>query len=279
MEIPLLSGRLLSPGDNVNSEVVVLVDSLLARRFFAGQNPVGHTITIPHWGKSQNIAARVVGVLGHVEHYGLDGSMGEKPQIYYAFYQLPDEAVPVFRSEVTMAVRTPLNLANVMPAIRSAVRRAGSDQPVYNIRTMQELVSGSMARQRFPMVLLVAFAALALLLAWVGIYGVISYSTVRRANEIGIRIALGAVKWDVLQLVLGRGLRLAVIGIAIGTPASLILAKAVSSFSNLLYGVRASDPAILVAVSILLIVAAGAACYIPARRAASLDPTVALRQE
>jgi len=131
--------------------------------------------------------------VGHVEHYGLDGATGEKPQIYYAFYQLPDEAVPVFRSEVTVAVRTSLMLASVMPAIRSAVRQAGSDQPVYNIRTMRELVSGSMARQRFPMVLLVAFAALALLLAWVGIYGVISYSTARRVNEIGIRIALGVI--------------------------------------------------------------------------------------
>src|SRR5580658_4058474 len=279
MEIPLLSGRRLSPADQPDSEVVILVDTLLARRFFPGQNPVGHTLTIPHWGEARNIAARIVGVVGHVEHYGLDGSMGEKPQLYYSFYQLPDDAVPVFRSEVTVAVRTPLNLASAMPAIRSAVRQAGSDQPVYNIRTMRELVSGSMARQRFPMVLLVAFAALALLLAWVGIYGVISYSTARRVNEIGIRMALGAMKWDVLRLVLGRGLRLAVIGVAIGTGTSLILAKVVSSFSNLLYGVRASDPATLAAVSILLIVAAGAACYIPARRAASLDPTVALRQE
>jgi putative ABC transport system permease protein len=279
MEIPLLSGRLLSPADNPNSQVVILVDSLLARRFFPGQNPVGHTITIPHWGEARNIAARIVGVVGHVEHYGLDASVGEKPQLYYSFYQLPDEAVPVFRSEVAVAVRTPLKLASVMPAIRNAVRQAGSDQPVYNVRTMLDLVSGSMERQRFPMILLVAFAALALLLAWVGIYGVISYSTARRANEIGIRIALGAVKWDVLRLVLGRGLRLAVIGVAIGTGASLLLAKVVSSFSNLLYGVRASDPTILAAVSILLILAACVACYIPARRAANLDPTVALRRE
>jgi predicted permease len=279
MQIPLLSGRLLSPADNPNSQVVILVDSLLARRFFPGQNPVGHTITIPHWGEARNIAARIVGVVGHVEHYGLDASVGEKPQLYYSFYQLPDEAVPVFRSEVAVAVRTPLKLASVMPAIRNAVRQAGSDQPVYNVRTMLDLVSGSMERQRFPMILLVAFAALALLLAWVGIYGVISYSTARRANEIGIRIALGAVKCDVLRLVVGRGLRLAVIGVAIGTGASLLLAKVVSSFSNLLYGVRASDPTILAAVSILLILAAGVACYIPARRAANLDPTVALRRE
>src|SRR5580704_779215 len=138
------------------------------------------------------------------------------------------------RSEVAVAVRTPLSLANVMPAIRSAVRRAGSDQPVYNIRTMRELVSGSMVRQRFPMLLLVAFAILALLLAWVGIYGVISYSTARRVNEFGIRIALGAVKGDVLRLVLGRGLRLAATGVVIGAAASLVLGKIISSFSRLL---------------------------------------------
>ena len=278
MEIPLLSGRLLSPADNVNSEVVVLVDSLLAQRFFPGKNVVDQTLTIPHWGAAKNIAARIVGVVGHVKHYGLDGTMGEKPQIYYSFYQLPDDVLPVFRSEVTVAVRARLNLAGVMPAIKNAVRQAGSDQPVYNVRTMRELVSGSMARQRFPMLLLVAFATLALLLAWVGIFGVISYSTARRVNEIGIRVALGAVKWDVLRLVLGRGLRLAVTGVAIGTAVSIALAKSVSSFSNLLYGVRPSDPGILAAVSILLIVAAALASYIPARRAASLDPTAALRQ-
>jgi len=205
--------------------------------------------------------------------------MGEKPQLYYSFYQLPDEAIAVFRNEVAVAVRSPLDLGSVMPAIRQAVRQAGSDQPVYNIRTMPELVSGSMARQRFPMLLLVAFAALALLLAWVGIYGVISYSTARRVNEMGIRIALGAAKWDVLRLVLGRGLRLAVTGVAIGTAASLVLAKIVSSFSSLVYGVRASDPATLAAVSMLLILVAGVACYIPARHAANLDPTDALRRE
>ncbi len=279
MQIPLLNGRLLSHSDTVDSPVVILVDTLMARRFFPGQNPIGQTLTIPHWGQASNIAARIVGVVGHVEHYGLDGSMGEKPQLYYSFYQLPDEAIPVFRSEVTVALRTPLSLANVMPAIREAVRQAGSDQPVYNIRTMPELVSASMARQRFPMLLLVSFAALALLLAWVGIYGVVSYSTAQRVNEIGIRMALGALKGDVLRLVLARGLRLTLTGVAIGAAASLALAKFASSFSKLLYGVRASDPATLAAVSLLLIVAAALACYIPARRAARLDPTVALRQE
>jgi predicted permease len=279
MQIPLLSGRLLSPADNLNSEVVVLVDSLLARRFFPEQNAVGQTITIPHWGAAHNMAARIAGVVQHVEHYGLDGSMGEKPQIYYSLYQLPDEVLPIFRSEITVAARTQLDVASVMPALRDAVRQAGSDQPVYNVRTMQELVSGSMGQQRFPMLLLVAFAMLALVLAFVGIYGVISYSMTRRVNEIGVRMALGATKRDVLRMVVGQGLRLAVAGVAIGTLAALVLTRVFSRFSHLLYGVRANDPTILAAVSVILIGAAGLACYIPARRAASLEPNAALRQE
>lgn len=279
MEIPLLRGRFLTRADNLNSERVVVIDSLLARTYFPGRDAVGQSLTIPHWGAARNVAARVVGVVGHVEHYGLDGSLGEKPQIYYSFYQLPDEVVPVFRAEVTLAVRTPLDVATVMPAIKNAVYEAGSDQPVYNIRTMQELVSGSMARQRFPMLLLVAFAALALVLACVGIYGVISYSVTERVREIGIRMALGAEKRDVLRMVVGQGLQLAVAGVAIGAVAALILAPLLSSFSHLLYGVRAMDPLTLVAVSLGLLGAALLACYIPARRAARLDPMIALRQE
>jgi predicted permease len=279
MGIPLLSGRLLSPADNLDSEVVILVDSLLARRFFPGQNPVGQTITIPHWGAAYNIAARIAGVVGHVEHYGLDGSMGEKPQLYYSIYQLTDEALPVFRNEIRVVVRAQQDASGLMPAFRDAVRQAGSDQPVYNVRTMQELVSGSMGRQRFPMLLLAAFALLALRLALVGIYGVISHSTIRRVNEIGIRMALGATKRDVLRMIVGQGIRLAVAGVAIGSVAALVVTRLFSSFSHLLYGVRANDPTIFVAVPVTLIAAAALASYIPAQRAASVEPMSALRQE
>jgi predicted permease len=279
MKIPLLRGRFLARADNVKSELVVLIDSLLARTYFPDRDAVGETITVPHWGAARNVAARIVGVVGHVEHYGLDGSMGEKPQIYYSFYQLPDEAVPMFRGDVALAVRTPLDPATAMRAIRNAVYQAGSDQPIYNIHTMQEIVSGSMGRQRFPMLLLVAFAVLALLLAFVGTYSVISYSTTRRVHEIGIRMALGAVNSDVLRMVIGQGLRLALIGVATGVAAALILTRVLSSFSHLLYGVRASDPLTFAAVSLVLLCAALLACYIPARRAARLDPTIALRQE
>jgi putative ABC transport system permease protein len=144
---------------------------------------------------------------------------------------------------------------------------------------MPELISRSMGRQRFPMLLLVAFAVLALVLACVGIFGVISYSTARRVNEIGIRMALGATRPNILRMVVGEGLRLAVAGVLIGMAATLALARAVSRFSRLLYGVRAGDPLILLTVSAMLIGAALLACYIPARRAASLEPTDSLRQE
>ena len=279
MQIPLLRGRFLTQADNVHSELVILIDSLMARTYFPDHDPLGHTITIPHWGAARAIAARIVGVVGHVEQYGIDGSGGEKPQIYYSFYQLPDEGLPLFRDEVTWAVRTPLNPAAVMPAIKNAVYGGSGGQPVYNSRTMRDLVSGSMARQRFPMILLVAFAGVALLLASVGIYGVISYSTAQRVPEIGIRMALGAAKWDVLQMLVGQGLRLALAGVVIGAAAASILTRVLSSFSRLLYGVAATDPFTFIAVSLFLITAALLACYIPARRAAQLDPMIALRHE
>ncbi len=210
---------------------------------------------------------------------GSTARLGEKPEIYYSFYQLPDEAVPSFRGEVNLAVRTRLDAAAVMPAIRNAVDQTGGGQPVYNIHTMQELVSGSMARQRFPMLLLAAFAVLALLLASVGIYGVISYAIARRTHEIGIRMALGARREDVLRTVIGQGVRLAMVGVASGAAAALVLARVLSTFSHLLFRVRVTDPLTFVGASIVLICAAILACYFPARRAAKVDPMIALRYE
>ena len=276
MEIPLLRGRFPAAADNIDSEKVIAIDSLLADAYFPGRNPVGETITVPQWG-----TARIVGVVGHVKHWGLDGSdpVHDKPQIYASFYQLLDQWLPAFRSDLTITVRTPLDASALMPSIKNAVYGAGSDQPVYNVRTMQELVSASMSSQRFPMILLSAFAVLALLLASVGIYGVISYSMTQRVHELGIRMALGATRRDVLRMVIEQGLRLAVAGVAIGSVSALIFARVLSSFSHLLYGVRASDPLTFIAASLVLLGTALLACYIPARRAARLDPMIALRHE
>lgn len=279
MKIPLLDGRFLARSDTIHSQLVVVIDSLLSRTYFAGEDAVGQSITIPHWGAARNVAARIVGVVGHVKHYGLDGSAGEKPQIYYSFYQLPDDAVPEFRQEVNLAVRTRMEAATAMPAIRKAIYAAGSGQPVYNVHTMQELVSGSMQRQRFPMLLLVAFALVSLLLALVGTYGVMLYSTARREHEIGIRMALGAARSDILRMVVGQGLRLAFIGVGIGAAAALVLTRALASFSHLLYGVGASDPFTFLVTSLVLIAAVVLACYVPARRSAGVDPISALRHE
>ena len=275
MEIPLVRGRFLTPEDTTSSEPVIVIDTVLARTYFRDKDPVGQTITVPHWG-----ATRIAGVVGHVRHWGLDDSdRYTQNQVYASFYQLPDDWVPVFGEDVTMTVRTPLDPAAVMPAIRAAVYGVGGDQPVYRVQTMRQIASESMTSRRFPMILLGAFAVLALLLASVGIYGVTSYSMTQRVREIGIRMALGAVKVDVLRMLIGQGLRLAACGVVIGIVVALALTRVLSSFSHLLYGVQAGDPVTFTAVSLVLIGAALLACYIPARRVARFHPMIALRHE
>jgi predicted permease len=275
MGIPLLRGRFFTLDDTTKSEPVVVIDSVLARAFFQDRNPVGQTMVVPHWG-----TARIIGVVGHVRHWGLgDPDQYTQNQIYISFYQLLDEWAPAFRGDITLAVRTPLDRAAVLPAIQKAVFTADSRQPVYSIRTMSEIVSESMASQRFPMILLSAFAALALLLASVGIYAVISYSMTQRVREVGIRMALGAMRADVLRMIVGQGLRLVLAGSAIGAVVALILMRLLSSFSGLLYGVGAGDPVTWIAVSFVLLSTALLASYLPARRAANVDPMVALRHE
>jgi predicted permease len=273
MGIQLLHGRFLSDADNLQSEQVVAIDDLLARTYFPDSDAVGQIMTIPHWG-----TARIVGVVGHAKHWDLSGAdpARDKPQIYASFYQLLDQWVPAFSKDLTITIRTSLDMPTILPAIKNAVH---SDQSVYNVHTMQEFVSASMTSQRLSMILLATFAGLALLLASIGIYSVISYSTAQRIPELGIRMALGAGRQDVLQMVIWQGLRLALVGIAIGAVAASILSRAVSSFSHLLYGVRASDPLTFIAVSFALLSAALLACYPLARRAAHLDPMIALRHE
>ncbi len=280
MQIPLLLGRFLQRTDNVHSELVILVDSHMVRTYFPDRDPLGQSITIPHWGARQNVLARIVGVVGHVEQYSMDGSGGgENPQIYFSIYQLPDDALPAFREEMNFVVRTPLTLAAIAPSVENAVQALGTAEPVYNIRTMRDLVSASLSRQRFPMILLVGFALTALLLATLGIYGLISYWIAQRAREIGVRMALGAAKSNVLRLLVGQGLRLALAGIALGAIAAAMLTRVLSSFSRLLYGVRATDWLTFLAVSLCLLLAALLASYLPARRAARLDPMVVLRHD
>jgi predicted permease len=275
MGIPLLRGRYFTAEDTISSRQVVVIDSVLAQTYFQGKDPVGQTININRLGP-----VPIIGVVGHVKHWGLTGdNIWTQNQLYFPFDQITDDWMPVMHTTVTFVVRTPLGVATMLPAIRKVVYETGSDQPIYRVRTMQQIASESMSSQRFPMTLLGAFAVLALLLASVGIYGVTSYSVTQRVAEIGIRMALGAEKRDVFRMVVGQGLRLAIFGLGIGVVGSFILTRLLASFSHLLYGVGATDPLTFGTVSAALAVVAVLACYVPAQRATRVDPMVALRYE
>jgi predicted permease len=277
MGIPLLRGRFLTPEDTTKSPCVMVIDSAFARMYFPDSDPLGQTLSA---GFSPVGPCRIVGIVGHIRHWMLeDPGTYTQNQAYFSLYQDPDQWVPINYPAVSVVVRTPLEPATVMPAIKSAVYGAGGEQPVYNVQTMQEIVSESMSSKRFPMILLGSFASLALLLASVGIYGVLSYSVTQRVHEIGIRMALGAGKQSVFRLIIGQGVRLILAGLAVGVAAALILTRLLSSFSQLLYGVATNDPATFLAVSAVLTVVAVLACYIPARRAMRVDPMIALRYE
>ena len=277
MGIPLLQGRFFTPEDTIQSPCVMVIDSVLARTYFSNSDPVGQTMSA---GFSPVGPCRIVGVVGHVNQWRMDEPRtATQNQAYFPLYQDPDKWVPLDYSYTSILVRAPLDIATLMPAIKGAVYGAASDQPVYDVQTMREIVSESMSSQRFPMLLLTAFAGLALLLASIGIYGVISYSVTQRVHEIGVRMALGAEKRSILAMVVGHGLRLAVVGLAIGATAALLLIRLLTNFSHLLYGVGASDPATFVSVSAVLIGVATLASYLPARRATRVDPMVALRHE
>lgn len=277
MGIPLLRGRFFTQEDTTKSPCVVVIDSVFAQMYFPNSDPLDQTLSA---GFEPFGPCRIVGVVGHAKQWALDDSSAYiQNQAYFPLYQDPDKWVPENYGDLTVMVRTPLEPAAVMPAIKASVYGAASAQPVYNVQTMQQIVSESMSSQRFPLILLGTFAGLALLLASIGIYGVISYSVSQRVHEIGIRMALGAEKRDVFRMVLGQGLRLALAGLAIGTVAALILTRLLSSFSDLLYGVRASDPVTFAAVSLVLLSVAILACYIPAQRAMKVDPMVAIHYE
>jgi putative ABC transport system permease protein len=275
MRIPLIKGRFINQQDSINSPFVAVIDSELARTYFPDKDPIGRTITFPQVGDY-----RIIGVVGHVQHWQVGfSSPFMQNQSYVSIYQIQDRWMTTIDTWTWVVVRTPLDASVVLPEIRKAVHGAASDQTVYHAQTMPEIVSESMAPQRFPLILLGSFATLALFLASIGIYGLISYSVTQRVHEIGIRLALGAEKRDVFRMVVGQGLSLVFAGLAIGVTAALILTRLLLSFSHLLYGVGASDPATLVSVSAVLVSVAILACYLPARRATRVDPIVALRYE
>jgi len=275
MQIPLVRGRLLNDGDDASAPLVAVVDANFAHRFWPNRDAIGQRVAVDTIPKVVPAAARwrtIVGVVGHVKHYGLD--VEGREQIYMPHQQpLYGAFVP---RDMTLAVRTLQDPGSVTSAIREQVSAIDKDVALYNIATMDQLVSTSVAQPRLNLSLLVGFAVLALVLAGVGVYGVMAYAVTQRTHEFGIRMALGATTGDVLKQVLSAGGRLAALGLALGLVAALALTRLMAS---MLFGVKPSDPLTLGVVAGLLALVALAACYIPARRATRVDPIVALRYE
>jgi predicted permease len=273
MQIPLLRGRFLTERDNLSSTPVALIDDVMARQIFPGVDPIGRQISLTALGTVQ-----VVGVVGHVKQWGLDSDDTNKirNQVYFPLLQVPDKFMSSGVAGLTLTLRSKGEPLSLVPSVRTAVAGPTDDQPVYAVRAMKDVISGSLAERRFMMLVLIAFASVALLLAAVGIYGVMSYAVTRRTNELGVRSALGASHWQIMTLVMRRGMGLASAGLIIGLAASVMLTRLMGS---LLYGVGAGDPLTLVVVTVVLGVVAMLACLVPARRATAVDPVIALRCE
>jgi putative ABC transport system permease protein len=273
MRIPLLRGRDIDGSDVAGRAAAIVISQSMAKRFWPNEDPIGKRLTLSFY---PNISRVVVGVVGDVKLYALNESR-PLPALYLSMAQLTAPKDGGWQSfGMILVAHMGQDPSSVIPAITNAVRNVDSGVPVLNVRTMDDAVSESLSPQRFSMLLLAAFAGLALVLAVVGIYGVMSYSVSRRTQEIGIRVALGARRKDVLVLVVRQGLLLALTGSAIGIVGALLLSRVIASQ---LYGISPTDPVTFLAVSILLTIVALVACYIPARRAMRVDPTVALKYE
>ncbi|MBO0798015.1 MAG: ABC transporter permease, partial [Blastocatellia bacterium] len=267
MQIPLLAGRELTAQDIKGSEPVALVGESLARRYWPGDNPLGKRIKFTGSEHHPEPWRTVVGVVRDVKQYGVDKEI--TPQLY-----LPEAQAPL--DWLTLVVRTAGDPAGMLNAVRNEIRKVDPDQAVFAIATMDNLLADAMASRRFVMLLLSGFAVLALALASIGIYGVMSYTVAQRTQEIGIRMALGARAGDVLKLVVGQGMKVALFGICIGLVAAFALTR---MLTTLLFGVKATDPLTFVLIAALLLLVALLACWLPARRAMKVDPLVALRCE
>jgi len=275
MRIPLQRGRFLTAQDNEHSSHVIVIDDFFARKFFGDQDPVGKRVILSGKGG----VAEIVGVVGHVKQWGLDSDDKQslRAQLYFPFMQLPDVAMqPSSWSGTGVVVRFEGDAHTVATAIRSGLRRMSGEQVMYSVQTMEEVIAETLAERRVSMIVLGAFAALALGLASMGIYGVISYLVGQRTHEIGIRMALGAKQVDVLRMVLGEGMKMVVVGVVIGLLAAAGLTRLMA---NLLFGVSATDPLTFGGVALILTVVALTACLVPARKALRVDPIVALRYE
>jgi putative ABC transport system permease protein len=269
--IPLLEGRDFSDADDRSHPGVIIINETAAKRYWPDENPIGKHLTIgmPQemklYGKA--VSREIIGIVGNVKHEELKADF--QPELYIPMLQLPSAGM-------TLVVRSQAAADSLISGMRSAVLSVDKDQPIRRAQLLQTMIARSLAPQRFVTMLLMLFAGIALLLAGVGIYGVMSYTVAQRTHEIGIRIALGAQATDVLRMVIGQGMRLAALGLALGLVAAIVLTRLMQS---LLFNISASDPLTFAAIALLLTGVALLACYLPARRAVKVDPLVALRYE
>jgi predicted permease len=275
MQLRLMRGRFLTAEDDERAPLVVVVDEVFAEKYFPGQDAIGKRI---HLVNNGGRVAQIVGVVGHVKQWGLDAddTQALRAEYYLPCMQMPDDFVAGMQTGTGMALRYDGSLAAVLDSIRQVSRQMSSEQVIAGTQTMESIISDSMASRRFAMILLGAFAAIAMTLACVGIFGVMAYLVSQRTQEVGIRMALGAQRKDILGMVFGNGTRLTVMGICAGIVASLALTRLMG---KLLFEVSPTDPVTLSAVALLLALMASIACYVPAVRAMRIDPMRALRTE
>jgi predicted permease len=274
MKTPLKRGRFLTASDNEHAQTVLVIDEQFAKLYFGDKDPIGRHVNLA----IINTTAEIVGVVGHIKQWGLDSDSTAtiQAQCYLAMDQLPDSILAAFGFGTGVVARTDGTSMASMDSITHALEKVNSRMVVYGTQTMTEIISDSLAAKRFVMVLLGVFAALAMLLSSIGIYGVLSYVVGQRTNEIGIRMALGADRLTVLRMVLAQAGQMVMLGVVIGLVAAVLLTRLMSS---ILFGVSPSDPITLSGVALLLTAVALFACYIPARRATRVDPMIALRYE
>lgn len=265
LQIPLLRGRNFTDQEMNEAKHVVLINDAMARKNFPGEDPIGKRITVPMSAKP--VPTEIVGIVGDVRYDSLVDA--PEPTVYFPH---PDLTYPF----MTLVIRTTGDPVGIAPAVRREVAALDSEQPISDVRSMNDVMADTVARARFNTLLLALFAALATLLAAVGIFGVMNYSLALRTREIGLRMALGAQNRQVLMLMLKQGLLLTAVGTVIGVAGALALTRLLSS---LLFGVSASDPAIFAGIIVLLMLVSLVACYLPARRATRIDPMLALRSE
>jgi len=274
MGMTLERGRFITEHDNENGPVVVDIDDVFARMYFPNENPIGHRIHIAEF----DTEAQIVGVVAHVKQWGPgnDPHAAIEAQFYYPFMQLPPKLMPLVATGVAVVIRTQEDSTSIMGPIRDAVSQLDPNAVIYSVETLHEVLSNSLAPRRLSIILFAAFAAVALAMSCVGIYGVTSYLVSERTREIGVRMALGARRSDVLRLVLHQGARMALLGVIPGAGAALALTQLMTSQ---LFGISAHDPLTFAGVALLLLAVTVLACYIPARRAMQIDPIVALHYE